>query len=187
MTTVVLILGTLILPGCQQDEPPVTTENVRQDDAEDLYPRVATPLSPEIASKLLDAVAEWTKRAEQGDAAAQLNLGFSYERGLGVPQNYKEAVRWYLAAAEQGHSKAQYNLAAMYAHGNGVPQDYIQAHVWYNLAASDLTSDNRETAAKNQRERAAQNRDAIAEKMTSEQIAEAQRLAREWKPKTGSQ
>ncbi len=67
----------------------------------------------------------------------------------------------------------------MYNYGQGVPQDYIQAHMWYNLAAASGGDDDREMAAKN--------RDLIAEKMTSEQIAEAQRLAREWKPKTGSQ
>jgi len=60
-----------------------------------------------------------------------------------------------------------------------VPQDFVQAHMWYNLAASDLTGDDRELAAKN--------RDSLAEEMTSEQIAEAQRLAREWKPKTGGE
>ena len=68
----------------------------------------------------------------------------------------------------------------MYDYGRGVPQDYVQAHKWYNLAASNTSGEDREQAVKN--------RDLIAEKMTSEQIAEAQRLAREWKPKTsGSQ
>ena len=93
-----------------------------------------------------------------------------------MPLNSVEAVRWFLAAAEQGHAWAQNNLGVMYANGQGVPQDYIQAQMWYNLAASDLTGDDREWAVKN--------RDEIAEKMTSEQIAEAQRLAREWKPKS---
>ena len=78
--------------------------------------------------------------------------------------------------AEQGTAKDQFSLGLMYYKGEGVPQDYIQAQMWYNLAASDLTGDDREWAVKN--------RDEIAEKMTSEQIAEAQRLAREWKPKS---
>ena len=97
-----------------------------------------------------------------------------------MPQDYKEAVRWYRAAAEQGFADAQSNLGLMYDKGQGVPQDYIQAHMWYNLAASSGGDDE-------DRELAANIRDLIAEKMTSEQIAEAQRQAREWKPKSGGQ
>ena len=67
----------------------------------------------------------------------------------------------------------------VYRKGLSLPQDYIQAQMWFNLAASNLTGEERATAAKNL--------DATAKKMTSEQIAEAQRLAREWKPKTGGQ
>jgi len=57
-----------------------------------------------------------------------------------------------------------------------VSQDYIQAHMWYNLATASAEDDE-------DRDMAAKGRDEVAEKMTSEQIAEAQRLAREWKPK----
>jgi len=103
-----------------------------------------------------------------------------YVEGRGVPQDFKEAVRWWRAASEQGHADAQSNLGVMYTNGQGVPQDYIQAHMWYNLAASGRRDDD-------DRKMAAKNRDSIAEKMTPEQIAEAQRLAREWRPKTGSQ
>ncbi len=105
----------------------------------------------------------------------QFNLGSMYDKGEGVPQDYKEAARWYRAAAEQGHANAQLYLGGMYQRRQGVPQDYVQAHMWFNLAASGVG------------ELAVKNRDSIAEKMTSEQIAEAQRLAREWKPKTGGQ
>lgn len=72
---------------------------------------------------------------------------------------------------------AEFNLGVMYAEGQGVPQDYVQAHMWVNLAASGATGDD-------QRKFAA-GRDLLAGKMTAEQIAEAQRLAREWRPKTG--
>ncbi len=64
----------------------------------------------------------------------------------------------------------------MYATGDGVPQDYVQAHMWYNLAASRYPPGS-------DRDKVVRNRDTVAEKMTPEQIAEAQRLAREWKPK----
>ncbi len=85
-------------------------------------------------------------------------------------------MKWYRKAAEQGVARAQYNLGFMYSHSQGVPQDYVQAHMWYNLAASRF-------APGSNRDRAVKNRDIIAAKMTPAQIAEAQRLAREWKPK----
>jgi TPR repeat protein len=58
----------------------------------------------------------------------------------------------------------------MYEWGYGVPQDYAQAHMWFNLAGASGDAD------------AIKKRDTIARKMTPDQIAEAQRLAREWKP-----
>ena len=82
------------------------------------------------------------------------------------------ALKWYRMAAEQGHAGAQNNLGVMYDKGEGVTQDYVQAHIWYNLAAAQ----GEETAR--------ENRDLIAKKMTPAQVAEAQRLAREWKPTT---
>ena len=94
-----------------------------------------------------------------------------YSHGRGVPQDDQEAVKWYRRAAEQGEDSAQYNLASMYVSGNGVPQDYVFAHMWANLAASQGG------------EGAGEKRDAIAKFMTPQQIAEAQRLAREWKAK----
>ena len=65
----------------------------------------------------------------------------------------------------------------MYTNGQGVPQDYLEAHMWLNLAVS------RASGADQQKWTAARN--LVAEKMTAEQIAEAQRRAREWKPKRG--
>ncbi len=107
--------------------------------------------------------------AEQGDAKAQSRLGHIYRDGRGVTQDYTEAVRWYRKAANQGFSLAQYSLGTMYSEGWGVPQDYVQAHMWYNLVAA-------------QGYVGRISRDSLAEKMTPAQIAEAQRLAREWKP-----
>jgi TPR repeat protein len=112
--------------------------------------------------------------AEQGDASAQSNLGWMYDSGDGVPQDYAEARKWFRLAAEQGNARAQFNLGVMYGSGKGVPQDYVEAHKWLNVAASRLTGDDRE--------RAATLRDQIAEKMTPAQVAEAQRVARDWRP-----
>ena len=115
---------------------------------------------------------ELRAKAEQGDVQAQYNLGIMYETGRGGPQDEAEAVRWYRLAAEQGDAEAQFNLGAMHASGRGVPQDDVTAHMWFNLAESHSTG-----AHQNQ---ATQYRDIMADRLNSDQLAEAQRLAREW-------
>ncbi len=94
-----------------------------------------------------------------------------YTMGQGVPQDDKEAARWYRLAATQGYAAAQYNLGVMYFMGIGVPRDVVRAHLWYSLAAAPG------------HENARRARDIVAKKMTPAQRADAQRLAREWKPK----
>ena len=79
-------------------------------------------------------------------------------------QDHAEAVKWYRLAAEQGLAEAQLNLGRKYGLGEGVPLNIVRAHMWANIAAANGG--------------AASLRDAIAENMTSAQIAEAQRLAR---------
>jgi TPR repeat protein len=96
-----------------------------------------------------------------------------YAKGEGVPQDLAQAMDWYRKAAERGYADAQYNLGVMYANASGVPQDFVQAHKWFSLAAAQGEAD------------AIKDRDAIAAKMTPAQIAEAEKLAREWKPKMG--
>ncbi len=123
-----------------------------------------------VAQNYAEAVKWYRKAAEQGDSSAQNNLGVMYGNGEGVAQNYAEAVKWYRKAAEQGHSSAQFNLGLMYDKGQGVPQDYVFAHMWFNLSAAQGGKDARK------------NRDIAAELMTPEQIAQAQKLARDWKP-----
>ena len=80
--------------------------------------------------------------------------------------------------AVQGCAEAQNVLGFMSGEGQGVPQDYVQTHMWYNLAAS-------KHPLGEVRNKAVKTRDILAEKMTPAQIAEAQKLAREWKPKQG--
>jgi len=86
------------------------------------------------------ALREWTPRAEQGDADAQLNLGRMYKKGDGVTQDYRTALKWYRLAAEQGILDAQTNLGAMYDNGQGVTKDYKVAVKWFRLAAGSATS-----------------------------------------------
>jgi TPR repeat protein len=116
------------------------------------------------------AVQSFRRAAEQGFADAQNNLGVMYASGQGVPKDDKIAVQWYRRAAEQGDAKAQSNLGLMYWKGKGVPQDLVQAYKWTYLATAQSGLSTRY-------------RDLIAKRMTSVQFAEAQRLAREWKPK----
>ncbi len=110
--------------------------------------------------------------AEQGNATAQVNLGTMYAMGFGVPQDDKEAVRWYGLAATQGYAPAQQAVGMLYATGLGAPQDDVLAHLWLNLAAVRGLEPARTL------------RDRLAEKMTPAQLDEAQRLAREWKLKS---
>ena len=116
----------------------------------------------------------YEKAAVQGQAKAQYNLGTLYFNGEGVPKDYQQALRWFRLAADQGEAVAQTKIAIMYDDGRGVPHDSVQAYKWYSLAAT------------NGDKPAAELRDASAKQMTPAQIAEAQKLAREWKPKTPS-
>ena len=84
---------------------------------------------------------EMIMTAKLGDAIAQYNLGLMYEQGKGVPQDYKEAVKWYRKSAEQGDADAQCNLGYMYDQGFGVPKDYKEAVKWYRLAAEQGHAD----------------------------------------------
>jgi TPR repeat protein len=122
--------------------------------------------------------ATWFRRAaDQGDAAAQFNLGLMSEEGRGVPQDRAEAGKWYRLAAEQGHAPAQYNLGLWYGQGEGGPPDIVAAHMWLNLAATRFPAND------TRREAAVKNRDAVEAKLSPEQLEEARRMAREWKPK----
>jgi TPR repeat protein len=115
---------------------------------------------------------------EKGDAEAQYHLGIMYGEGQSVPQDYAAAAAWYRRAADQGHAQAQYNLGLAYAKGEGVEQDNVQAHMWFNVASARFPpSDSRNRGA------AVRNRDVVAGKMSREELAEAQTLAREWAAK----
>ena len=115
-----------------------------------------------------EKIKEWRQAAEQGDTEVQFRLGVIYRNGLGVPKDDVEAVKWYRKAAEQGYARSQYNLGNMYYYGHGVPEDFVEAYMWWNLAAAQG------------QEAAKENKGMISKRMTKEQIAEAQKLSREW-------
>jgi TPR repeat protein/membrane associated rhomboid family serine protease/lipoprotein NlpI len=83
-----------------------------------------------------EAMRWYRMAADQGDAAAQVNVGGLYANGWGVPQNYPEATQWFRKAAGQGNPAAQNDIGIFYANGRGVPQDYAEAMRWYRMAAA---------------------------------------------------
>jgi TPR repeat protein len=110
--------------------------------------------------------------AEQGQPNSQFRVGDMYMSGDGVAKNDAEAVKWFRKAAEQGLANAQGTLGIMYAKGQAVPQDYVLAYMWLHLATEGNQG-------------GAQFRDAVGQSMTAAQVAEAQKLAREWKALKG--
>lgn len=119
--------------------------------------------------------------AEQGDKHSQYLIGFMYERGEGVPQDYKKAAKWYALAADNGHPFAQNNLGVLYKHGRGVSKDYVEAYKWFNLAASGYLP-----AEFGHRERAILNQQSISADMTGDQISKARELAEEFRSENES-
>jgi TPR repeat protein len=121
------------------------------------------------------AVSWFRKAADQGLSDAQYFLGSMYDKGRGVARDYATAVKWYRKAADQGNAVAQFELGVMYYNGQEVAQDYVQAHKWFNLATAQGFS------------LAIKKRDIVAKRMTNAQVAEAQRLARAWRPRPKQQ
>ncbi len=116
--------------------------------------------------------AKWHRlAADQGDGLSQTRLGFLYASGAGVPQSYAEAAKLFRLAAEQGRVGAQVELGVMYLSGLGVPKDNVAAYMWLSVAAAQGDR------------HAADVRERVAKLMTQAQIAQAQNLARDWKPK----
>jgi uncharacterized protein len=97
-----------------------------------------------------------------------------YDFRKGVPQDFATARQWYEKAAAQGHAGAQNNLGGLYEFGHGVTRNDVLAYMWYHIAAHSTDDTWRDVAA--------ENRDEIADGMTSAQIAEAKKMAKEWKP-----
>jgi len=121
------------------------------------------------------AAALLSVEAERGSPVAQTYLGYMYQYGLGVPQDYVHAASWLHQAAEQGQPTGQFLLGLLFDKGFGVPQDWVQAEVWLDLAAS-------QAASPREQDYWARVRDAVAQKLTLNQLAEARRRASAWVP-----
>nr|WP_257167084.1 tetratricopeptide repeat protein [Bradyrhizobium sp. SRS-191] len=135
---------------------------------------VAAARSAYARGDFVRAVRMLTPPALRGDARAQAMLGFMYENGFGTPQAYVVASDLYCQAAAAGNPFGQAMLGLMYDKGHGVPQDVVLAYKWLNLAAGH--------ARPAQRSYYLRLRNAVASKMSSDQIAQGQALALDWMP-----
>jgi TPR repeat protein len=159
MKKALLFVLALIAVGCSDAEQSETASEGSEQ---------VTPSASCADITVLSSLEDVRTCAEQGDARVQFMLGNMYAAGnTGSQVDDAEAVRWYRLAAEQGVAEAQRRVGSAYQFGRGVPEDDVLAYMWYNLAAT-------------QENRARLNKDIIEEQMTREQIAEAQRLTREW-------
>lgn len=132
--------------------------------------------------------------ADQSSSYAENVLGVAYEHGFNVAQDDAEAFRWYRRAANKIYDRPgntwihspQYNIAAMYASGRGTAQDYVRALMWFSLAIA--FGDTKPPAplgvklVDTSKYTALEQRDRLVALMTSAQIAEAEKLANEWRP-----
>jgi hypothetical protein len=114
-------------------------------------------------------------KAKRTSARAQALLGFRYEHGLGEPQVYDIAVDLYARAAARGDSFGQNRLGLMYDKGHGVPKDPVLSYKWLSLAAA--------RASRSERDFYLRLRDAVASKMSADQIIEGQYLTSNWRPR----
>jgi len=115
-----------------------------------------------------EQAAKWYRlAAEQGYADAQNNLGVMYEEGEGVGRNYEEAIKWYRKAAESGNRDAPNNIGVMYMTGVGVRRDFVKACMWFNIAGKGDPG-------------ARSNKGFLIKRMTPEEIAQAESLAKKW-------
>jgi len=157
-----------------------------------------------------DYVIKCQKAAKQGNVIAQNTLGFLYLNGQGVTSDYKEAVKWFRKAAEQGYPAAEYNLAIMYKLGQGVDKDLVESLNWLQSAAAKDYADAQSSlgnmyyqgedlevnyvkaymwwllAEVNGAKDIDHNKQAVAEKMSQLEIAEAERLAKAWQSQHGN-
>jgi TPR repeat protein len=126
-----------------------------------------------VAENGREAVQWFHKASDQGQAAADYELGKCYLEGTGVARDTMEGVRWIQQAAERGFAAAQNRLGQCYEQGEGVTKDNIEAYKWFDLAAAqddEHAADIRVSLAK------------VEARLTKDQIVQAQRLARDFKP-----
>lgn len=160
LTWTVVLMAALALFGCgdkPSDEPETIEVTIGEEDAYQ-------------TAVFAQQRAEWEVLAEQGDARSQRQLGIMYYLGQGIDIDYATAAKWLSKAAEQGDDVGQLTLGVMYSEGHGVPQNNVTAHMWFTLSAQQGNPSARIRL------------DELTPLMKEEEIAEAQKLAEDWKP-----
>ena len=112
------------------------------------------------------ALSKYKKSASKGNGDAAFQVGFIYSNGLGVAKDYSESRNWFKLSVSLGKKEGGFDIGMQYKDGSSVPKDYVRAHMWLNIASIDT-------------DYARPIRDNLEEKMTPQQIAEAQKLATE--------
>lgn len=155
----------MILCGCASQEQKNPTDPLAQVRLGDKYTKGTW-----TTTKNDETAAGWYRKAAlQGDAEGQYHLALCYDRGLGVPKDSKLAIEWYEKASRRGNAAAQYELGTCYRLAKGVSPDLCKAYMWFNLAAASGSENAREA------------REAVAHRMTVEQIHKAELMSRaEW-------
>lgn len=120
------------------------------------------------------AFRELVPLAGRENARALGLLGFMYEHGFGVPQAYDAAADLYHRAAVQGDPFAQAMFGLMYDKGHGLPQDFVLAYKWLDLAAAHTSGQERDAYTRF--------RNAVASKLSSNEVIAGQHLALSWTP-----
>lgn len=133
MTTAAILFGISII--IQLIAPPAPKKNASMPSAilSD-KPRIAPVPELKVEKPLAITDIEFVrieKKAKEGDAISQFNLGFMFKHGISVPKDNVTAALWYRRAADQNHAPAQSNLGMMYANGEGVAPDPAEAVRWY--------------------------------------------------------
>ena len=165
MKQILLMIAVGALLGCgKKPAEESVSDQGRPDVTKPSKPPAKTEAQIEPEAK---AFAEAKAKAEAGDAIVQNTLGVMYQKGQGVEQDFKEAVKWYQKAADQGDAMAQFNLGAMYCNGQGVEQNYVTGYALWNIAATNGNQD------------AKYNKSIVAKKMTPAEIVEAEELVKE--------
>lgn len=152
ITTTVLTLAALALPGCASQPRPIDTPRAVLRAASQGNPRSELNTGLDLlarsrteskhAARDRAAGVKWIQRAARGNLAiAQTWLGRMYLNGDAVPQNTALALKWLHRGAARGAPAAQMLLGNLYAAGRAVPLDDAQAYYWYSVAAKPVLSD----------------------------------------------
>jgi len=117
---------------------------------------------------------DWlTKAADKNDPGALTKLGYMHLSGNGLPRDAKTGIQQIRTAAETGYGRAQYIYAIALSSGDGVAKNDSDALMWALLADDQDVKGADDLAAK------------ISSHLSASDQADAQRLAKSWKPSKG--